>query len=76
MWVERHPKRDVLKDVPSAAEIVGRWAEFRINATSFRSYDTRSADRPIWARATGMKQAATAICSKVGYVLANAAPTP
>jgi hypothetical protein len=76
MWVERHPKRDVLKDVPSAAEIVGRWAEFRINATSFRSYDTRSADRPIWAIATGMKQAATAICSKVGYVLANAAPTP
>jgi hypothetical protein len=73
MWVERHPKRDALKDVPSAAEIGGRWAELRINGTTFRSYDTRSDDRPTWARATGMKQAATAICTKVGYVLSNIA---
>ncbi len=56
-------------DVPVAAEIAGRrWAELRINATTFRSYDTRSDDRPVWARAVDMKQAAATICSKVGYV--------
>jgi hypothetical protein len=74
MWVERHPKRDNLKDVPSAAEMDGKhWAEFRINATAFRSYDTRSDDRRAWTRATGLKQAATAICTKVGYMLPNTA---
>ena len=68
MWLERHPKLDALMDVPIAAEINGlRWAELRINATTFRSYDTRSDDRPIWAKAAGMKQAATTICSKLGY---------
>jgi hypothetical protein len=68
MWLARHPKRDVLMDVPVADEIDGlRWAELRINATTFRSYDTRSDDRPIWAKAAGMKQAATTICSKLGY---------
>jgi hypothetical protein len=77
MWVERHPKRDALEDVPNAAEIDGtRWAELRINATTFRSYDTRSDDRPVWAKATGMKQAATTICTRVGYLLLNTvAPT-
>ena len=74
MLVERHPKRDALMDVPVAAEIDGpRWAELRISATTFRSYDTRSDDRPVWARAAGMKQSAAAICSKVGYVLYNTA---
>jgi hypothetical protein len=74
MWVERHPKRDALQDVPNAAEIDGRrWAELRINATTFRSYDTRSDDRPAWARATGMKHAAATICIKVGYVLLETA---
>ena len=74
MWVERHPKRDNLKDVPSAAEMDGKhWAEFRINATAFRSYDTRSDDRPAWTRATGIKQAAATICTKVGYVPFNTA---
>ncbi len=72
MWLERHPKRDALLDVPVAGEMEGRhWAELRINATTFRSYDTRSDDRPTWAKATGMKQAAATICSKVGYVLLN-----
>jgi hypothetical protein len=70
MWVERHPKRDALKDVPSAVETGARWAELRINGTAFRSYDTRSDDRPIWARATSMKQATTAICTKVGMCCA------
>jgi hypothetical protein len=74
MWLERHPKRDILMDVPVAAEIDGpRWAELRISATTFRSYDTRSDDRLVWARAAGMKQAAATICSKVGYVLDSAA---
>ena len=74
MWVERHPKLDNLRDVPNAAAMDGRrWAEFRINATTFRSYDTRSDDRRSWTRATGIKQAATAICTKVGYVPLNTA---
>ena len=74
MWLARHPKRDALMDVPIAKKIDGlRWAELRINATTFRSYDTRSDDRPIWARAVGMKQAAAAISSKLGYVLQNEA---
>ena len=74
MWLERHPKRDALMDVPAAAEIDGpRWAELRINATTFRSYDTRSDDRLTWAKAAGMKQAAAAICIKVGYMLQNTA---
>jgi hypothetical protein len=72
MWLERHPKWDVLRDVPVATEIDGRrWAELRINTTTFRGYDTRSDDRPTWARATGMNQAATAICTRVGYVVQN-----
>jgi hypothetical protein len=72
MWLERHPKLDALMDVPVAAEIDGlRWAELRINATTFRSYDTRSNDRPIWARAAGMEQSAAVICSKVGHALHN-----
>jgi hypothetical protein len=70
MWLERHPKRDALMDVPVAAVIDGRrWGELRINATIFRSYDTRSDDRPAWAKAVGMKQAVTIICARVGYAL-------
>ena len=74
MWLERHPKRDALMDVPAAGDIEGRcWAELRINATTFRSYDTGSDDRLTWAKAAGMKQAAAAICIKVGYMLHNTA---
>jgi hypothetical protein len=74
MWSERHPKRDALMDVPVAAEMEGRrWAELRINATTFRSYDTRSSDRLTWTKATGIKQAAATICVRVGYVRQNAA---
>ena len=74
MWLERHPKQDALMDVPVAAEVDGRrWAELRINATTFNSYDTRSNDHFTWARATGLKQAAATICVKVGYVLQHAA---
>jgi hypothetical protein len=74
MWVARHPKRDVLIDVPVAGETDGlHWAELRINATTFRSYDTRSDDRPIWAKSEGLKQAAATICSKLGYALQDEA---
>lgn len=74
MWLERHPKRDALMDIPVAAEIEGRrWAELRVNATTFRSYDTRSDDHLAWAKAVGLEQAAAIICSKVGYALQNTA---
>lgn len=67
MWLQRHPKRDVLVDVPDAAAADGkRWAEFRINATTFRSYDTRYDDQPAWAKAAGMTQAAATTCTRVG----------
>jgi len=67
MWLQRHPKRDALADVPDALATDGsRWAEFRINATTFRSYDTRNDGRPAWTKATGMVQAVTAVCARVG----------
>jgi len=71
MWLQRHPKRDILVDIPDAAAADGeQWAEFRINATTIRSYDTRFDARPGWARAVGMTQAAATTCARVGYALA------
>lgn len=72
MWLQRHPKQDALIDVPDppGGDAV-QWAEFRVNATTFRSYDTRGFDRLGWARAAGLLQAAKAICGKVGYALAD-----
>ena len=68
MWVQRHPKQNALIDVPDPQRTDGvHWAEFRINATTFPSYDTRGSDRLGWMRATGLAQAAKAICGKVGY---------
>lgn len=70
MWREHHPKRDALMDVPVAEPGAGQhWAELRINGTAFRNYDIRSDDRPLWAKATDMKQAAATICAEVGYAL-------
>ena len=70
MWVQRHPKREVLVDVPDPRATEGqRWAEFRINASTFKSYDTRYDDRPAWARSAGMTQAAAATCTRVGCAL-------
>jgi len=75
MWLQRHPKRDVLVDVPEVDEpdagmIDGRrWAEFRINATAFRSYDTRYDGEPSWASAAGMAEAAATSCARVGCAL-------
>ena len=67
MWVRHHPKRDVLVDVPDAGATDGAsWAEFRINATTFRSYDTRYDARPEWARTASLTQAVATIRSRVG----------
>jgi len=68
MWLERHSKQDALADVPDPVTTEGtRWAEFRINATTFKSYDTRYDDRLAWARAAGLTQAVATICARVGY---------
>jgi hypothetical protein len=73
MWLQRHPKQSVLADVPDVDRTDGiQWAEFRVNATTHRSYDTRRFDRPGWMRAGRLTQAAEATCTKVGYAL----PTP
>lgn len=70
MWLQRHPKQNVLADVPAVTRTDGiQWAEFRINATTHRSYETRRFDRPGWMRATGLVPAAETTCSKVGYAL-------
>jgi hypothetical protein len=69
MWVQRHPKHNTLADAPDVdTRDAGQWAEFRINATTHRSYDTRRFDRPHWMRAAGINQAADTTCSWVGYV--------
>lgn len=69
MWLERHPKRAALMDVPVLAGSDGRrWAELRINGATFRSYDVRNNDRPGWVRAAGLDQAAATICAEVGCV--------
>jgi hypothetical protein len=67
MWLERHPKQDALADVPDPVTTkAARWAEFRINATTFKSYETRHDDRLAWSRAVGLTQAAATICARVG----------
>ncbi len=70
MRAQGHQKQDLLQDVPDADQNgSGNWAEFRISATTFRSYDTRRNDRPRWVRAVGMLQAAEATCASVGFTL-------
>lgn len=68
MWLQRHPKQQELMDAPDGADVEGsEWAEFRINPTTYRSYDTRRHDRPGWIRAVGIKQAVELTCTRVGY---------
>jgi hypothetical protein len=70
MWIHRHPKLDALLDAPGADSAnAGEWAEFRINTTTYRSYDTRRRDRPGWARATSLIRAAQTTCIRVGCAL-------
>jgi hypothetical protein len=65
-----HQKQDQLTDVPDADRNGhGRWAEFRVSATTYRSYDTRRTDRPRWVRAIGKLEAVEATCTSVGYAL-------
>lgn len=68
MWVQRHPKQDLLADVPDVDRTDDlRWAEFRINATRIPSYDTRRFDQTGWMRAASLAQATEVTCHKVGY---------
>jgi hypothetical protein len=70
MWLQRHPKQSGLTDAPDVgAGNRTEWAEFRINPTTYRSYDTRRHDRPAWMRAVGMIQAVEVTCARVGYAL-------
>ncbi len=69
MWLRRHPKQTLLTDAPDAGPAgQDRWAEFRVNATACRSYDTRYDGQMAWARATGMVQAAATTFAHVGYL--------
>jgi hypothetical protein len=69
MWLQRHPKQDGLKDPPDPeGATTGEWAEFRINATTYRSYDTRRYDKPGWTRAMSLIQATETTCIRVGCV--------
>jgi hypothetical protein len=77
MWQQKHRRQGALADLP----VVGtqdrprpgepQWAEFRINAAAYRSYDTRRIDRTGWLRATDQIQAAEMTCKAVGYPLAK-----
>jgi hypothetical protein len=70
MRLQRHPKQEALADVPDVREADDlEWAEFRVNAATFRSYDMRRFDRVGWTKATGLRQAAEMTCAKVGYAL-------
>lgn len=76
MWLQRHPKQDALIDVPDPIGSDGvQWAEFRVNPTTFRSYDTRGFGRRGWMRATGLAQAAKTACGMVGYALPAFGPS-
>ena len=55
MQLRRHPKWNLLADTPDVTGVDEReWAEFRINAATLRSYDTRRFGRPSWRRETGL----------------------
>jgi hypothetical protein len=72
MRVQRHPKQGELIDVPDSVAGDGeQWAEFRVSATTFRSYDTRGYDRLGWLPAAGLHEAAKATCGKVGCAMPN-----
>lgn len=70
MWLQGHPQRNALADVPDLdVTDDSLWAEFRINATTYRSYDTRWYDRPGWTRAAGMIPAVESTCARVGCTM-------
>jgi hypothetical protein len=67
MWQSKHPRQTMLEDVPEP-DGTGRelWAEFRVNPTTKRSFETRRKDRTGWLKADSMLLAAETICAKVG----------
>lgn len=69
MWARKHPRQEDLMDTPQLGDADGGlWAEFRVNATTLRSYDTRRSGREMWMRANGGKESVTEmICVSVGY---------
>ena len=70
MRLQRHPKRDVLTDAPDVDRTVEpQWAEFRINAATHRSYDTRSFDRPSWRREIDLTHAANITRAAAGCTM-------
>jgi hypothetical protein len=70
MRLQRHPKRNALADAPDVNRTDDlQWAEFRINAATYRSYDSRRFDRPHWIREAGLTHAANITCAKVGYAM-------
>jgi hypothetical protein len=70
MWLREHPKQDTLADVPDTATgYTSEWAEFRINATTYPSYDTRHCKQLRWVRASGLGQAAKTTCAMIGCAL-------
>jgi hypothetical protein len=70
MRLQRHPKRDVLTDAPDVDRTVEpQWAEFRINAATLRSYDTRSFDRPNWRREIDLTHAANITRAEAGCAM-------
>jgi hypothetical protein len=70
MWLHEHKSLASLKDAPDAPAAGGAgWSEFRISPKAIRSYETRCADHPAWAKATGGKaQAVQTTCRAVGFV--------
>jgi hypothetical protein len=70
MRLQRHPKRDVLTDAPDVdGTVEPQWAEFRINAATHRSYDTRSFDRPSWRREIDLTYAANITRAAAGCAM-------
>jgi hypothetical protein len=46
MRLQRHRKQDELADAPDTDSTdTAKWGEFRINASTYRTYDTRWHDR-------------------------------
>ena len=75
MWLRRHPKQDALMDAPDPEVAdTAEWAEFRINATTYRSYDTRRHDKLGWTRAISLVQAAETTCARIGCTPPHSTP--
>ena len=72
MRVQRHPKRRALADSPDVNGTDDlQWAEFRINPSTHRTYDTRRFDRPSWRREAGLTYASNITRAKIGYSMPN-----